>query len=205
MRQNPASGIQVIKKEDKEATLRAFILQDLEDRKSGLINDHREYLVLARCFDSPVIGAVVGLRAKIIGAGVRVRSIVSTINVLETYALFGSSGAVLTSGGIRLAADQRLFDAHEQLVLNDRTCWIGDVVRRHPAKRDAYERFCHDDEKSVGWTTAAFERIWAASVDPAPRGRHAVKASMGDELERKLAMSPKPNNGEVGPIAGTRH
>ena len=204
MRLKPPSGIKVIKKEDKEASLRAFILNDIDARYRGEIFDSPNYLLLARCWNSPVISAIIGLQDQIAAAGISVRTIVSAINTFESHALFSSAGAYFAAGGLRIATDTRLFDAHEQLVLNSKACWIGDVIRREPAKRDAYEQFSNNDAMAVHWARLAFERIWVSSVDARPCGRSA-HALTPAELERQLALSPSFQQADSDSQAGTRH
>src|SRR5262249_10884562 len=64
---------------------------------------------------------------------------------------------------IRWARDVRLMDAHEQLVLDEQTSWIGDSMRREPLKHDAFETFAADCPDTARCLTVFFERLWQAS------------------------------------------
>ncbi len=200
----PPTGIQVIKKEDKEAFLRAFILQDIESRKSNAAQSDAEYLVVARCWDSPVISAIGGLQNEIARAKVGLRIIVSTINTFETFPLSNKLDALIAVGQVRLITDARLFDVHEQLVLNSKTCWIGDVIRREPTKRDAYEQYWNDDASAVTWSKSAFERIWSLS-EKVRRVDHASHTIAEASLERQIAKTGDAGGRQSDVQVGTRH
>ena len=71
--------------------------------------------------------------------------------------------ADLSQADVRYATHGRLVDAHEQLVISTEAVWIGDCMRRDPAKLDAYERFIETDAEPVRWAQMAFNRLWDAS------------------------------------------
>ena len=70
--------------------------------------------------------------------------------------------AITFSHEIRWAKHPRLIEAHEQLVLGPETCWIGDCMRRDPAKCDAYESYVEGCGEAAGCAAVSFERLWLA-------------------------------------------
>ena len=89
----------------------------------------------------------------------------------------------------------RLIEAHEQLVLGPETCWIGDCMRRDPAKCDAFENFIEDCGEASGCAIVSFERLWAISevISAIP---HPTAAMIAETVHK---MEGQPHE------VGTRH
>jgi hypothetical protein len=135
-------------------------------------------LIVARSVESPVVKAIVGLEREIIAAGLSVRMILAQVE----RELFPSDWAapVHTVGfehEIRWARHPRLIEAHEQLVLDPQTCWIGDCMRRDPTKVDAFENYIEGCGEAAGCATVSFERLWAASEPLVHKAADADSAS----------------------------
>lgn len=140
-------------REDKEARLRAFIASHAEShRASGVAPGMTTYRLLALSAESPVARALADLAPDLSAAGIRVE------------ALFArrSTAAKLEGAECRFVTDLRLLDAHEQLVLDRVTAWIGDCMRRDPLKRDAYELYS-DSPVTAGHAARSFAQIWRAA------------------------------------------
>lgn len=157
MTPNAKPRMDVVRREDKETRLKAFILSNLA--ASVTAQDGHAWCVVARSMESPVILALSALSTELQSAGV-------TIKLLFTQtppALSGSAidPVVCLAEEVRYTRDIRLLDAHEQLRLDATTCWIGDCMRREPAKRDAYECYAKDCADTANWSAKAFERLWA--------------------------------------------
>ena len=89
--------------------------------------------------------------------------------------------AITFSHEIRWARHPRLIEAHEQLVLGPETCWIGDCMRRDPAKCDAYESYVEGCGEAAGCAAVSFERLWLASQ---PMVSHTARPRGGDRPRR---------------------
>ena len=153
MRFAPNARPNVIGREEKEARLRAFITRHLEDHSAtGAAPGVTVYRLLALSAESPVATALAELAPEISAAGVR----------MEALLLRRSSTAKLEGVECRFVTDLRLLDAHEQLVLDRATAWIGDCMRRDPLKRDAYELFS-DSPVTAGHAARSFAQIWRAA------------------------------------------
>jgi hypothetical protein len=121
----------------------------------------RAILVIARSVQSPVVKAVAAFARDIAAAGCPVRLILAKA---EGAGLSDAFIAVQTAGldcEVRAVRNPRLIEAHEQLVLGGRACWIGDTMRRDPAICDAYESFADDAPKLAAAARLTFERLWS--------------------------------------------
>ena len=163
MSRNIGPFIDIVRLEDKEAKLKAFIRTVVEQShgQTGAVPSDQTVLLIARSVDSPVARAV----ASLVREGtitVPVKSILALVPRESGESTSGETLSALVGGmGARIVRDARLFDAHEQLVLGPASSWIGDCMRRDPMKRDAYECFAADCSKTAGWARTSFERLWA--------------------------------------------
>jgi hypothetical protein len=176
MSRNVTPLIDIVRLEDKETKLKSFIRTVLSEGSVSRTTAGEDIvLVIARSVDSPVVKAVAALvkDGTIIGP---VRTILAIVppTGLAGCDMLSPLVQASCSRGIR---DQRLFDAHEQLVLSPAASWVGDCMRRDPMKRDAYECYAADCSKTTGWARLSFERLWA-QCDPIVEGATAVEAGL---------------------------
>jgi hypothetical protein len=144
-----------------------------EQRLSGFIGDYlartnrapggSDILLIARSVESPVVKAVASLASEIVAAGHSVRMIIAQADEQSPLQGWAFSNSVDVDCEVRWAKRPRLIEAHEQLVLGPQTCWIGDSMRREPAKCDAFERYVEACAATAGSAAISFERLWAAS------------------------------------------
>src|SRR5262245_32063555 len=151
----PPLRVSVSRHEEKEQRLRQFVSQHISADRPHPV------LVVARSLDSPVVKAIAGLDQTIAAAGGVVRLILAQVDD-EAQCLAGT--ALRCRHEIRWARHPRLIEAHEQLVLGPTTCWIGDCMRRDPAKCDAFENFVEDCGEAAGCAAVSFERLWFVSA-----------------------------------------
>lgn len=96
---------------------------------------------------------------------------------------------------VRWARRPRLVEAHEQLVLGPTVCWIGDCMRRDPAKCDAFETYVEGCGEAAGCAAVSFERLWIVS----------------EPVRRIAPMAPVPSPEAIASLEvsqatiGTRH
>lgn len=201
MRPNSAPRMNVVRKEDKESRLKEFILKDISDRKSRAVEGApQSYRLIALSIDSPVAKALAQLSAELTEAGIVVEAIFAKPAGLTESEI---AGAFDGGASLRCAADVRLLDAHEQLVLGAETVWVGDCMRRDPGKRDAYECYAEGSAEAAVWALRSFRRLWNQSepITRAHRARLTQPALPMSVLEPLLASI-----GENGPAtASTRH
>lgn len=195
----PPTDIQVVKKEDKQARLTDFIQNTLNacDDETPL-----RVAVFARSVESPVIQALAEVASAFSNA--RLQIVLTALELEDIDTSPATAELAAARADVRLAADPRLLDAHEQMVLGTATTWIGDCLRREPAKRDAYERFCRSNEDVASGAQKAFDRIWAhAQQLTLP---DLTTASTGGMKLPVVAIDPASIEGELGgATAATRH
>lgn len=201
MRFNALPQISVIKKEEKEARLKAFIGEHLSQAQAtaqGRICD-RVLLLLARSHESPVVRALQSIVAEGRGEGIVLKTIVTTHRGDQPI---DWPAELVSMTDCRLAGDPRLLDAHEQLWLDGETAWIGDCMRREPAKRDAFECYASGCEATARSAEKAFNRVWDKSSKVALVGESPAATAVA-EIEPHIAGIAGGDTST--PTAATRH
>ncbi|MCH9765059.1 MAG: hypothetical protein K0U34_03575 [Alphaproteobacteria bacterium] len=158
---NATSAMHVIKKEDKQSVLRAFISQDLEARrKIGSASvENNDYYVVARSPLSPVARALAELADEMAALGITVHAVFSTPADCATRASTAKDQGSEASVN-RQIHDTRLLDAHEMLLLGSGAAWVGDCMRRDPATSDAFERYSANCPFTAASVRSSFEQFW---------------------------------------------
>ena len=195
----------VVKHEDKMETLRSFILAALLAPGSG--DGGGVLSVVARSVESPVARALVAVGSELVNRGVTVRAIFSQLEPEKTPAGWSVAGPeICFQRDLRWAKNQRLGDAHEQLVLNDTVSWTGDCMRRDPSRRDAYEHFVTSDERTTRTLRLSFERLWEASLPLAIRTatrKHPAGSECDGTGSALATLLPRDDNS--GPLVSSSH
>ena len=198
MRLRPPLRVSVTRHEEKEQKLQEFIYQHLAGAQHGGDASRAAHLlIIARSLESPLVKAVAGLTNEITAAGLSARMILAQVDREPLPEEWGR--AITFSHEIRWAKHPRLIEAHEQLVLGPETCWIGDCMRRDPAKCDAYESYVEGCGEAAGCAAVSFERLWLASQPLMSQPARRVGGGIGPG-------SPLPIiEAAPQPTAGTRH
>ncbi len=162
MRLTPPARLVIANRGEKEAKLKTFIVQDLADAAAG-----STYTLVARAPDSPVAAALMAAAADVAAAHIAIRVV-----LFETDCFSEDSATTslleCAHAEVRVLHDIRFAAAHEQLVLSGNRVWIGDCMRRDPAKRDAFEMTHVGDAKAARHTEASFAKLWAAAKPVKP-------------------------------------
>lgn len=175
MRFAPNARPKAMAKEEKEARLKAFVRTHIESYcASGAAPGMITYRLLALSVESPAARALAELAPELAAAGIRTEAVLARRTGTET----------IEGADCRFVSDLRLLDAHEQLVLDRVTAWIGDCMRRDPLKRDAYELYS-DSPVTASHAARSFSQIWRAagpqgSLTAEPRWTGLRQASLFD-------------------------
>ena len=203
MRSNASPRMNVVKKEDKEATIRSFIEQDLALRRTASGPVGGCYLLMALSIDSPVARALASLASELETAGIGVQAVFARTGTGQPVKTEEATGLERVAI-LRHTPDVRLLDAHEQLILGPSSVWVGDCMRRDPAKRDAYECYADNSAETANWAKRSFEQVWNRA--------HPVRArSMASNSSHAVALDPAAaealiSMGDAVPSFGaTRH
>jgi len=149
---------------EKVAKLSAFILSDIDTRAARAPYAAGGcYLLIARSPESPVAMALREHAGALAKSGIRIRAVFGEIELGQGAGTVAAA-PFTTPSECRIARDSRLLAAHEQLVLAPDCCWIGDSMRREPAKRDAYENFAAGCAETATNASRSFEKIWRVSA-----------------------------------------
>jgi hypothetical protein len=154
----------VLSREDKETNLKQFLAEALAARRAGTGEAFGDaFSLVARAADSPVAKAMLAMSAEIAASNIAVRVVLFENEVLSEDSIQPS---LLDVGSIevRMLNDQRFASAHEQLSLGYGKVWIGDCMRRDPAKRDAFEMYHADQPTIAAHADASFAKLWEKSV-----------------------------------------
>lgn len=179
----------VVKKEQKETTLRNFLAHALKDM--GADAGLPVLRIMARCSGSPVVRALAAVQAELAAAGVEARVMLA---MFEN----GSVAAIGSECSIRHLADARCLDAHELLVIGTACSWIGDSMRRDPSVRDSFELHAQGCEASARQVATSFDRLWARAT--------AVKVPVVETvLELSAELAALPVDAASAPQVLTRH
>ncbi|MBN8912490.1 MAG: hypothetical protein J0H65_10625 [Rhizobiales bacterium] len=175
MRFAPNALPKTMAREDKEARLSAFIRNHIETfRASGAAPGMTTYRLLAISVESPAARALGELAPELSAAGIHVEAVLARRTGTEK----------IEGAECRFVSDLRLLDAHEQLVLDRVTAWIGDCMRRAPLKRDDYALYS-DSPVTASHAARSFSQIWRAagpqgSLTAEPRWTGLRQASLFD-------------------------
>lgn len=161
MRLTASHPILPANREEKVAKLKDFVLQDLEIRKAGALASPCVYTVIARSPDSPVMCALDSLSAELAALGVAVQALFFDADLPVDESTQTVGAAIPANIDARYLHDARFASAHEQLVLGPGRVWIGDCMRRDPAKRDAFEMYHDGNADAAGYALASFLRLWS--------------------------------------------
>jgi hypothetical protein len=162
MRLRPPLRVNVTRHEEKEQKLQEFLSLHLGRQVQGSDAGRMTHLlIVARSLESPVVKAIAGLTDEITGTGLSVRMILAYVDHGPQPEDWGRT--ITFTHEIRWAKHPRLVEAHEQLVIDPETCWIGDCMRRDPTKCDAYESFVEGCGEAAGCAAVSFERLWQVS------------------------------------------
>ena len=197
MKAKSSPRMQVVKRDEKEATLTAFINTHIGKLARGSeASEDNEILVVALSTDSPVVRALRHSADEHQLSEVHIRLILANISTTDLVDDLHS----LPAYSVNWARNARLLDAHEQLVISTTTSWTGDCMRREPAKRDAFECFADDCAETAAWARTSFERLWGVSVP-------LVFADTGAEADQRpeLPVGAATNGSENEIVVGTRH
>ncbi len=157
MRFDTPSRLVMTCRSEKESKLAAFVLAGLTATDApGVVT------LVARGTDSPVASALVAALAQAGHGNVKVRIVLFDIDtIVEDHA----AATILDVAGadIRVLPDSRFAAAHEQLVLGNARVWLGDCMRRDPAKRDAFAVFHDANVPAAQHAAQSFAKLWAVA------------------------------------------
>ncbi|MBU1210734.1 MAG: hypothetical protein KJ587_05600 [Alphaproteobacteria bacterium] len=205
MRDSKTSGLQVVTKEEKEPRVKAFIEQHIEKLEGRPDWAPVEFLLVARSPESPVCRALSALAPALAAQKIAVRVVFTAIDTGAFQGDLAASANLLQMATSRIVCDSRLYEAHEQLILDEETCWIGDCMRREPAKRDAYESYTTSSVATAHAAALTFAHLWRAGSATVPISRFMPAIGYKEAQEAGIFSHPHADGENSPPTALTRH
>lgn len=204
MSSRASAGIDVVKREEKEIKLKQFIEDCLAiavaaaARSSG--DSALEASLVVRSATSPVARALASVMESHIETPISVKAVIANADVSEAAATAVPLDRLAAE--VRILRDERLLNAHEQLVLGSSLTWVGDCMRRDPEKRDAYEFYGREADAAAAWARTSFDRLWAIAEPLTRAADTTVAEEMADGEGFDILVTPEPQ-----PVvrASTRH
>lgn len=201
------SRMNVVRKDEKETKLTDFVERFLSARRAqsaldaAAPADSSTCLIVARSAESPVAKVITNLLPEFSAQDIAIRALYA---LPGNGAPFGGAPSPWPPPRIecRRAADVRLLEAHELLVLGPQTAWVGDCMRREPEKGDAYEFYADDCTEMAAAALRSFHRLWAIAKPLRPR---VVSVNTGPMPLPQLAAAQSPMIDLVTPVSFSRH
>ncbi len=160
--------IVTVSREDKEANLKNFIAKAISARRDDTSKTFPEmFTLVARAPDSPVAQAILAAAVELAETNITVRVVLFETEPMSEDVVQASL-LDLPAIEVRMLGDLRFASAHEQLTLGNDRVWIGDCMRRDPAKRDAFEMYHDSDRRTATHAAASFAKLWD-KAQPLPR------------------------------------
>lgn len=194
MSSRASAGIDVVKREEKEIKLKQFIEDCLAiavaaaARSSG--DSALEASLVVRSATSPVARALASVMESHIETPISVKAVVANADIAEPAATAVPLDRLAAE--VRILRDERLLNAHEQLVLGSSLTWVGDCMRRDPEKRDAYEFYGREADAAAAWARTSFDRLWAIAEPLAPAADTTAAEEMAEGEGFDILVTPEP-------------
>ena len=184
-----------VQHDKKVASLAAFALAHLPHAGGAAHADTTVTIsLIARAPDSAIAQALLQIGDELAARRVTVRVVFAVLpRDADAGCWTSQSAAVPFARDVRWARNPRYIDGHEQLVLGPAASWIGDCMRRDPARRDMLEQSKGNCAATAALATASFAQFWRISEPIALRMPH---------IGRVLAL-PDLAQLQVLPVAGT--
>ena len=197
MSSRASAGIDVVKREEKETKLKQFIEDCLAIAVAAAARSTGaaalEASLVVRSATSPVARALASILESHAETPIAVRAVVANVDADETNEAAASLDRIAAE--LRILRDERLLNAHEQLVLGSSLTWVGDCMRRDPEKRDAYEFYGREPDAAAAWARTSFDRLWSIAeplARPAETAAVAVAEEIADGESFDILVTPEP-------------
>lgn len=174
---SPSRPMMMMSRTDKEARLKDFIGEAIASRGENPTSEICLTLFV-RNPDSPAARALHAAWSEGLTENTGILILIGDTNADEPAA---PSVLDIATAECRVLADPSFATAHEQLTVGPTHVWIGDCLRRDPAKRDAFELYHPNDPAISVFAIASFDKLWA-------RGR-VLKPANAERLSAEIIAS----------------
>jgi len=130
----------------------------------------RQVMIIARSPQSPVVQAMRAMADELSERKVAVRAVFSDVDPERALQLAWETISDLGEGRehsdlVKWASAPGILEAHEQLILGAKMCWLGDAMRREPGRRDGFDLFDTEAPQKCDLAIKGFEAMWNFATD----------------------------------------
>ncbi len=146
--------------------------QWLDDNNPGDLTA-RQVTIIARSPVSPVIQTLASVTDDLSARQIAVQVVFSDVDPEKALraswdVISGLSKASEHGELVRWASSPGILEAHEQMILGQHMCWLGDAMRREPGRRDGFDLFDIDTPHTCRLGIQSFAAIWNFAT-PVPK------------------------------------
>ncbi len=156
-------------------------------------NSHaaRVISIIARSPVSPVMLAMQAAAEDLRTRQVQVRTILSDVDPENALRSSWQAISMLApkqeyADLVRWANAPAILEAHEQLILGEHMCWLGDAMRREPGRRDGFDIFEADAPRTCGLALKSYAAMWQ-HAQPVPKW---LLCDIGDDRQGASSAGP---------------
>ena len=154
-----------------ETNFRLYL--DWLDQQKDADPEARRVTIISRSPFSPVIQAMCALRESLNARNVCVQVVFSDVDPEKALRCAWDVISDLSkdrehSDLVRWASSPGILEAHEQMVLGQKMCWLGDAMRREPGRRDGFDLFDRDAPQTCRLSVQSFAAMWKYAT-PLPK------------------------------------
>ncbi len=133
----------------------------------------RQVTIIARSPLSPVIQALQSVTDDLSARQISVQVVFSDVDPEKELRAAWRVITGLSSGTghgdlVRWANSAGILEAHEQMILGQHMCWLGDAMRREPGRRDGFDLFDTDAPGTCRLGIQSFSAMWKFAT-PVPK------------------------------------
>lgn len=133
----------------------------------------RQVTIIARSPLSPVIQAITSVSDDLSAKQIAVQVVFSDIDPEKALRAAWNVMTQLSPGTehgdlVRWANSPGVLEAHEQMILGQHMCWLGDAMRREPGRRDGFDLFDTDAPHTCRLGIQSFAAMWKFAT-PVPK------------------------------------
>lgn len=133
----------------------------------------RQVTIIARSPASPVIQAMRAVADDLSARQTAVRTVFSDVDPERALHMAWEVISELSQGRdhtelMKWASSPGILEAHEQMILGGKMCWLGDAMRREPGRCDGFDLFDTDAPHKCSLGVQSFAAMWNFAT-PVPK------------------------------------
>ncbi len=125
----------------------------------------RQVTIIARSPSSPVMQALTSAADDLSNRSISIQVVFSDVDpekaLRDAWSVLSELSKNSEHGDlVRWANAPGVLEAHEQMILGQNMCWLGDAMRREPGRRDGFDLFETDAPRTCRIGIQSFAAMW---------------------------------------------